>query len=158
MKSIDQEPEHRPRHCQECRAEWRSNTCADAFHQALAWDFQDSARAGIVHHLTVLCYNLQQPGIYSPEGLSHAISLLVEFVEEGKSPVEIRKSEGGLLQNDRRKWAVTARAGNHGAYRLPPCWTMTVLDVVDGGIEEYPQRVRVWAKAVLQALKEAGNI
>ncbi len=145
-------------HCQECRAEWRGNTCADAFHQALAWDFQDPAGAGIVHHLTVLCYNLQHPGIYSPEGLSHAIGLLVEFVEEGKSPVEIRKSEDGLLQNDRRQWTVTARAGNYGAYRVAPHWTMTVLDAVAGGIEEYPQRVRVWAKTVLQALKKAGNI
>ncbi|APV45250.1 hypothetical protein Dform_01935 [Dehalogenimonas formicexedens] len=55
--------------CHECGAELPAGlSCETYFHRALAWDFEDPAGAGAVHHLTVLCYFLQHPSRYSPEG------------------------------------------------------------------------------------------
>ena len=145
--------------CPECKAEWlNGRTCADAFHQALAWDFEDPAGAWPNHHLTVLCYHLQHPSLYSPEGLEYANGLLIEFVEKGKAPASVRHENSEELQNSRRKWTVTGSGSAKGEYLIPPRWTVTVQDVVAGGLENYPGRVKTWAESLFRALKESGNI
>ncbi len=77
-------------HCPECGALWRDGvTCADHFHQMLFWENEDSANWA-VHHLTVLCYHLQHPSLYAPDGLEHATGLLIKFVDEGVDPRVLR--------------------------------------------------------------------
>jgi hypothetical protein len=144
--------------CPECRAKWSdARTCEDAFHQALTWDFEDP-RAGSVHHLTVLCYHLQHPSLYSPEGLRYAKELLVEFLEKGKMPEIVRRENRETVRNSRRNWSVTSSPSVKGAHRIPPMWTMTIRDVVEEGVESYLENVRAWAKSIVKALRESGTL
>jgi hypothetical protein len=62
-----------PALCPECQGVWLAgNTCSVCFNLMLAWEFEHPEAAS-VHHLTVLCYYLQHPSMYSPEGLAHAL-------------------------------------------------------------------------------------
>jgi hypothetical protein len=126
-------------------------------HQALARDFEDSG-AGSVHHLTVLCYHLQYPSLYSPEGLRYATGLLVEFLEKMKTPEIVRRENHDTDQNSQRNRSITSSGSNKSTYGTPPMWNMTIRDVVVGGSGNYPEKVRAWAESILRALKESGNI
>ena len=145
--------DNNPVHCPECGAPWPDDqTCRDYFHQLLFWENEDPAR-GEVHHLMVLCYHLQHPSLYSAEGLTHARGLLVDFVERGLSPAEVRANNREHVASGRRDWSVTARPGNHGAYERPVVWTMTIADVVAGGAERYFESVQAWANTVSDSLR-----
>lgn len=141
-------------HCPECGAALGDGrTCADDFHQLLFWE-NERPELGEVHHLMVLCYHLQHPSLYSAEGLAHARRLLAEFVEGNLSPEEARRRQRAAVDSGARGWSVTARPGNHGSYGRPMAWTMTVGDVVRGGIDEYIDNVRAWASSLHSTLKE----
>jgi hypothetical protein len=141
-------------HCPECGADWTGGkSCQDHFHQLLFWEAEDPAR-GVVHHLMVLCYHLQHPSLYSPEGLRHALGLLDDFVERGLSPAEVRQRQRERVASDRRTWKVTARPGSQGAYAQPPAWRMTAADVVVAGPENYVAQVRAWARSVYESMRE----
>jgi hypothetical protein len=56
----------------------------------LFWE-AENPNYGVVHHLMVLCYHLQHPSLYSPEGLRQAITLLSDFLERGLTPEQVRK-------------------------------------------------------------------
>jgi hypothetical protein len=149
---------HFPTACSECGAALLDGlTCADHFYQMLAWENEDPPR-GVVHHLAVLCYYLQHPSLYSPEGLAEGMRLLVEFVEKGKPPQEIRKANRKRVNSANRNWKITARPDAHGAYRYPVHWKMTVADVVAAGAEAYCESVRKQARLTLEELKTSGNI
>ncbi len=143
-----------PQTCPECGASWANGqTCEDFFHQMLFWEAEHPAYGAEVHHLTVLCYHLQHPSLYSPAGLSEARQLLLDFVERGTSPVEVRLRNRGRVDSSRRDWKITGTADSHGSYDPPIHWTMTVADVVAGGSEHYCDNVRVWASLIDKALK-----
>src|SRR5512147_743298 len=121
--------------CPECGAAWADgNTCTDYFHQMLFWEAEDPS-LGIVHHLTVLCYHLQHPSLYSPEMLDGAKQLLVDFVERGVSPQTVRQRDRTKLDSGNRSWKIKGTAGSHGTYHNPIHWTMTASDVTAGGME-----------------------
>lgn len=81
MESLQTYPEESRSACPECGAAWvGQKMCQDDFHQMLFWEAENPAY-GEVHHLMVLCYHLQHPSLYSPEGLTEARKLLAEFVE-----------------------------------------------------------------------------
>ena len=143
--------------CPECGASWDGDhTCQDDFYQMLFWEAEDPRR-GEVHHLTVLCYHLQHPSRYSPDGLVYAQQLLVNFVQEGAAPQEVRKQKRDQVDSGRRSWKVTSRSGARGVYTHPVRWTMTAADVVAAGAEAYCESVRAWAQSILVALRELGN-
>ena len=76
--------------CPECGAVLAGEqTCLDYFHQMLFWE-NENPGYGEVHHLTVLCYHIQHPSLYSPEGLSEAIRLLSGFLEQDLTPQQSR--------------------------------------------------------------------
>jgi len=144
--------------CPDCKAAWPDGrNCADAFHQALAWDFENLG-AGAVHHLTVLCYHLRHPSLYSTEGLQYAKGLLVQFLENGKTPATVRLENSESVQSTKRNWPVTGTASNKGEYQSYLRWTMTIQDLVSEGLENYPKMVRAWSESVLMALRDSGNI
>ena len=139
-------------HCPECGAPLADgHTCAGDFHQMLFWENERPA-LGAVHHLMVLCYHLQHPSLYSAAGLQHARGLLASFVAEGLSPEDVRQRQRAVVDSGGRRWSVTARPGNHGAYQPPPLWTMRAADVVAGGMDNYVANVRSWAKSIAEAL------
>ncbi|HEX6386454.1 MAG TPA: DUF5946 family protein [Anaerolineae bacterium] len=133
--------------CPECGATWRGNTCQDDFHQMLFWEAENPALSE-VHHLMVLCYHLQHPSLYSPEGLAEARQLLIEFVEHGRSPAEIRRRNRARLDSSQRNWKIKGTPAAQGSYDAPIQWTMTAADVIAGGSNSYCDNVRAWAQSI----------
>jgi Family of unknown function (DUF5946) len=111
-----------------------------------------------VHHLTVLCYHLQHPSLYSPEGLRYAIRLLDDFLERGMTPEQVRKRNSAAVNSHERTWKIKGTPASHGAYDPPVQWMMTAADVVADGVENYCDSVRSWATSVYEALKTSGKL
>jgi len=140
--------------CPECGASWAGGQiCEDRFHQMLYWEAENPSYGAEVHHLMVLCYHLQHPSLYSPNGLNEARRLLVEFVERGTSPVEVRQRNRDRVDSSKRNWNIKGTSASHGSYDPPIQWTMTAADVVAGGSESYCDNVRAWARLVNETLK-----
>jgi hypothetical protein len=146
-----------PNCCPECGADWSDGqTCIDHFHLMGFWELDH--RLYDVHHLMVTCYYLQHPSLYSPEGLLHAKHLLVQFVEVGISPQQMRKKIGQAVDSGNRSYKIKATPDSQGVYDHPIQWAMTAADVTAAGMEHYYAQVRAWADSVLKALRESGNL
>jgi hypothetical protein len=146
--------------CPDCGAVWEGNiTCAGYFHRMLFWEAQFPAYAEQVHHLMVLCYHLQHPGLYTPDGLGCALGLLADFVVRGLPPAEARRRGRQQVDSSRRAWKVTGSAARgRGSYDPPVGWTMTAADVVAGGPDAYCDNVCRWADSMVAALRAAGHL
>jgi hypothetical protein len=141
-----------PELCPECGAEWQTGqTCQDDFHHMLFWEAENPA-LGEVHHLTVLCYHLQHPSLYSPEGLEYAKGLLAEFIEHGAAPQDIRKQRSTQSSSEVRAFKITGTPESHGAYSTPVEWTQRARDVVQAGADQYLASVRAWAQSVYDSV------
>jgi len=142
-----------PTTCPECGAPWQdSRTCQDDFHQMLYWE-NEVPENGEVHHLMVLCYHLQHPSLYSPEGLEYAKDLLDDFIAKGLSPQEVRRGWADQVSSRNRRFHITARPGAQGSYPVLVQWPITARDVVNGRIDQYRENTRTWANSVYEALK-----
>ena len=143
-----------PQRCIECGAAWTGGqTCEDHFHQMLFWEAENPRAASEVHHLMVLCYHLQHPSLYSPAGLNEARGLLMEFVEHGTSPAEVRQRNRTRLDSSQRDWKIKGTANSRGSYDRAVAWQMTAADVVAGGSENYCNSVRAWAHTMNETLR-----
>jgi len=143
--------------CPECGAAWVDGiTCRDRFEQMLAWEFE-YPEVNTVHHLMVVCYHLQHPSLYSPEGLRGAFHLLAEFLENGVTPGDVRRRDRQKLDSNVRKYKITGTSASHGVYQLPIHWTMTAADVIAGGPALYDHHVKKWAGSVLAAIKASSQ-
>lgn len=139
--------------CADCGAVLaEGQLCETYFHQMLFWENEEPTN-GRVHHLTVLCYHLQHPALYSPEGLAHARQLLESFVVKGELPGQVRQRTRRQVASDNRQWKITGTADSHGAYDSPIVWRMNAADVVAGGIDNYCENVEKWA-AIIQGQLE----
>jgi hypothetical protein len=144
--------------CPECGAVWyEEKTCQDHFHQMLFWE-NENPRDGLeVHHLMVLCYHLQHPRLYSPEGLRAAMRLLADFLERGVTPEDVRRHHGATVDSHTRRWNIKGTPTSHGVYTPPIHWTMTADQMIASGQESYGESVRTWARSVYEALKTSGH-
>lgn len=122
----------------------------------LFWEHEDSSRWE-VHHLTVLCYHLQHPHLYSEDGLTNGIGLLTAFVRDGIAPSEIRRTSKDKVNSKNRTWTITARSDSKGAYAHLVTWTMRAADVVARGADHYVASVREWAQSVYNSIQAAEN-
>lgn len=138
--------------CPECGASWAETTCEQDFHQLLFWEWEYNLLE--VHHLAVLCYHLQHPRLYSPDGLRDARQLLATFVTDGIPPAEVRRRRARELDSGRREWKVRSTPESQGTYASPPAWSMTIADVVAAGHERYYESVRAWAQSIHEALEQ----
>jgi hypothetical protein len=118
----------------------------------LFWEAEHPAYGAQVHHLMVLCYHLQHPSLYSPEGLDYARQLLVEFLEDGAIPEQVRRKHGLDVDSSRRKWKIKGTGNAYGSYIHIMRWAVTAADVVAGGVDNYCNGVRLWAKSILDTL------
>lgn len=139
--------------CPECATAWSdSKTCRDHFNQMLFWE-NENPDYGEVHHLMVLCYYIQHPSLYSPEGLNEARHLLTEFLEHGASPGDIRKRNRDKVDSSKRKWKIKGTAASHGSFTEPVQWAMTAADIIKGGVNNYCDSVRQWAHSIQETLQ-----
>jgi len=139
--------------CPECGAVLSEVlTCQDYFHRMLFWEAEHPAYGAQVHHLMVLCFHLQHPSLYSPEGLDYARQLLVEFLEHGAIPEEVRRKHSLDGDSSRRKWKIKGAGDARGTYDHAMRWTMTAADVVAGGVDNYCYNVRHWAISIQDTL------
>ena len=146
-------------HCPECGAEWTDGvSCQDHFYQFGYWENEFPSLTLDVHHLMVLCYHLQHPSLYSPDGLGFSKQLLVDFVERSLSTGEVRKQNRVALDSGNRKFKIKGTAASHGHYSHSVRWTMRAGDVVSGGVNDYRENIKAWARSILQALRGSGNL
>lgn len=131
--------------------------CQDDFHTLLGWE-NEFPSYGEVHHLLVLCYHLQHPHLYSPEGLEHAKGLLTGFLEGGKTTEQVRCEQRGRVSSANRTWKVTARPGAQGAYAHPMRWSLTIADIARDDHTRYRENVRRWAASILTDLRGSGEM
>jgi hypothetical protein len=129
--------------------------CETYFHQMLFWEAEYPA-IWEVHHLMVVCYYLQHPHLYSPDGLKFSAGLLADFVARGISPQEVRQRDRDKVDSGKRDFKIKGKPGSQGRYENKPPWTLTAGDVVAGGIDRYIDNVRAWAKSMYEALVELG--
>ena len=145
--------------CPDCGATWKNDiTCQDYFHQMLAWEFDNPQMDYNVHHLMVLSYYLQHPGLYSPEGLKGAVQLLVDVLESGLLPQEVRRCYKDRLDSRKRTWKIKGTEALQGFYKNPPHWTVTAADVAASGMQDYNLNVRRWGRSILETLRSSGNL
>jgi hypothetical protein len=146
-----------PTKCPACGADWTDGqTCIDHFHLMSAWELDNQLYD--VHHLMVLCYHLQHPGLYSPEGVALAKKLLVEFLEDGIDPQAMRRHIGGVVDSGKRSYRIKGTSGSQGKYANSVRWEMVAADVTRAGIKRYYDSVQRWADSILQVLHESGNL
>lgn len=144
--------------CPACEAVRAAGTsCETDFYTLLGWE-NEFPGYGEVHHLLVLCYHIQHPHLYSPEGLVGAKGLLVDFLEGGKATGQVRRENRDRVSSTTRSWKVTARPGSRGAYSHPIQWSMTILSVAADDHTRYRENVRRWAASILQDLRRAGEL
>lgn len=137
--------------CPDCGAVLSGGvTCADHFHQMLAWE--QMYGLGQAHHLLVASYHAQHPSLLSREGLAAMRELLRLFVVDGEPPAHVRQTIHADVASGNRDYPITARAGNVGTYPQRPSWTMVAGDVVAGGIGDFIENVERWAESIVEAL------
>lgn len=133
-------------------------TCQDDFYALLGYESEISDLTPDMHMLMVLSYYIQHPRLYSPEGLAWAIHQLIDAVEKGLPPAEIRRRGRDAVASDKRDWKVTGTPERHGSYSKPVPWSLRAADVVAAGKERYSASVTAWSTSVLDALKAAGEV
>jgi hypothetical protein len=144
--------------CPECNALHEDGrSCQDDFYTLLGWETEYEGY-GLVHHLAVLCYHLQHPSLYSPQGLEYAKGLLVDFLEKGKTTTDIRHERRDQVSSANRKWKITSRGGSQGAYTKPVGWTMTAADIARDDHTRYIENVHRWSVSILTSLKSSNNL
>ena len=139
--------------CPECGAEWRDGlTCDDHFYQMLAWDFENAEDAWSVHHLTVLCFHIQHPSRYSPEGLQGALELLDDAVNKGLTAADLREKVAPLADSATRTTHILSH-GTAASHGRTINWPIIAADITRGGAVGYTDRVRAWAQSIQTALE-----
>ncbi len=141
-------------YCPECGAPLENvSSCRDYLDQMIAWDFQDFAGVGQIHHLTVLAYGLQHPSMYSRKGLEDAKASLKAFLTDPAGFAEHDRQNRQRLGSDVRDWKITGTPEDHGEYIPVPAWKMTAAEVVREGLPFYVENVKKWAESVLEIIE-----
>ncbi len=138
-----------PSTCTQCGAHAQyGKTCREKYEEILALEYENPAIFGAVHHITVLCYNLQHPDSFTAEAISWMQSSLRAIIEEGLSPMELRKRAGKEFKGNvkvLRQIAYTETTETPRKIR----WPITVMDIRTNEPEIYIEDVKAWAKSIL---------
>ena len=128
--------------CPECGA----LDCREKFESMLALEFEGPEVFDAVHHVTVICFNLQHPGAFSEEALAWMRSTLRAVVEEGLSPIELRERSRKQFKGQVKVLSKAPKAHPRAE------WSMTAADVRIGDPEAYVNDVMAWARSILRDL------
>jgi hypothetical protein len=124
----------------------------------LIWDFETPTRAFKLHHLTVLCYHLQHPSLYSPEALESAKKFLRSIIEKDVFAQKLLGINRQTLTSNGRTWKIKGTLESHGSYQSEIKWSMTAFDIVTHGLSSYTEMVQKWAESIYEDLKISGNL
>ena len=130
--------------CPECGA----TGCRERFGEMLALEFEDPAVFGAVHHITVICYNLQHPATFTDEAIAWMRSSLRAIIVDGLSPAELRKQARKNTKGGVQVKRHTEPRGEPSRTR----WSMTAADVRMDDPEVYREDIVAWAKSILKDL------
>lgn len=145
-----------PQTCPACGADWSDGkTCEDHFYQMLFWENEYPELTYEVHNLLVANYYIQHPHLYSPQGLTNAITMLGEFLA-GVTPQEMRKKLRNEVNSSNRTFKITGTPESHGSYAVAVAWTIFAKDVTSQPVGDYKENIRAWARSIYDALKRAG--
>jgi hypothetical protein len=142
--------------CSECGTPLPQGTaCRSLFEEMLALEWHVPGASGdVVHFLAVTSYVLQHPdGMgYRADALWTMRGLVRDVVESSTPLAEVtrrmRESFDGEKKVQRTKHdTIPAWPGVR--------WSMTVRDVLDGGVHAYRRTVAAWARATLASLEDA---
>ncbi len=134
-----------PDDCPECGAPpFAGLACRTMFETLMAYEYEDPA-CGAVHHITVLCYNLQHLRRFTGEALEWSRAALKTAIERGTSPAYLRRQARDRYEGSQRVLrAEPAPPPDH-----PRRWTKTVADVYRPDRLGHADRVYAWARAIL---------
>jgi hypothetical protein len=125
--------------------------CREKYDEILALEFESPAVFGSVHHITVNCYNLQHPDIFTDEALAWMRTSLHAIVTEGLSGPELLKRARKTFKGDvpvKRRTPLTKASPRTK-------WSMTVMDIRTDSPEVYVKDIKAWAESILDDLKIA---
>ncbi|HWQ20563.1 MAG TPA: DUF5946 family protein [Methanotrichaceae archaeon] len=143
MSSIDQLA------CPECGASAiHGKTCHEKFEEILALEYGSPAIFGAVHHITVICYNLQHPDSFTEEALAWMQSSLRSIIEEGLTPAELRERAGKKFKGSASVKRHTSQAETDRRTQ----WSLTVLDIRTDDPQKYIEDITAWARSMLNDL------
>jgi hypothetical protein len=130
-------------------------TCRDCFDLMLAFENENPAAFGAVHHLTVACYFLQHPAGYTDAALNVWHQAVADGLDGRATTYELQRRAGRLFAGSVRVRDSSATPRSW----WPTTWPRTVFDVLRPGetidAPTYVQRTAQWASAVRKALDEA---
>ncbi len=139
--------------CPECGSALPAGTtCRDYCNEMIKWDFEDFLGVGQIHHLTVICFNLQHPSVYSKKGLEDAKEFLRECVADDVSFKEHDERNRKRLSSSVRDWKIGGTPDDHGSYPVQPGWKIRARDIVEGGLEKYVENVKKWSHSIYDEL------
>jgi len=135
--------------CPECGAPVPTEGCCrDNFHAMLALEWEVPGGAGgIAHFYAVSAYLLQHP-----DTMSYTIESLRWLRAEVARALNGEVTVEGMRRSARRegdRGNITRREGDPVQRWAVIRWTMSVADVLEGGVEGYGERVARWAASVL---------
>lgn len=137
--------------CEDCGAEMKDDlTCQEMYAEVLAREFSDPV-CGKVHHLTVLCYNIQHPGSISRESLEWSISTLAAAMKGKWSGEDLLQQVGQSLA--KKEIPTLLSSPEEPVDGLTRNWSMTIADVYNLDAQGQAERVRAWAEAILNDLE-----
>jgi hypothetical protein len=150
--------------CCECGAPLiDGGACIDHFHALLLLENEVAAdpvatsggRGLVAHFYAVSTYVLQHPeGMkYKAEALADVRRGLADHlagkVTLAEQQLRVRRAVNGAVR-------ITRRAGDEVVRWPVASWPLTVVDMIAGGVEDYCDRVAVWAESVIETLDAAG--
>lgn len=137
--------------CPICGADWRTGmTCEDAYHILIAREFVDPL-AGMVHHLTVLCYMIQHDQ-YTQSAYDWARASLEKIILQNLTTDELRLSARSFARQ--KQTGIVRNPNTPSVVRPKTAWTMTVVDAAQAtDSKEHVALVKSWARAVWDAIK-----
>ncbi len=135
--------------CPECGApEVDGLTCWQQLAAIGAWEFQDPELLA-EHFLTVACYNLQHPAMFTEEALAGLRSAFIDHIDKGLPVEEIRRRAARAYEGKKR--VLKRESERHPVLRQ---WRLTIADVyISDKPEGAAERVRRWAAAVYSELR-----
>ena len=130
--------------CPECGA----LGCREKFDAMMALEFESPTVFGAVHHITVLCYNLQHPSNFSEEALAWMHTSLRSVMIDGMSAATLRKYAAKIPKDVKIK-----RPESRSVDAKKITWSMTVADIRTENPAEYTEDAKKWALSILKDLK-----